>query len=125
MENTFFKCGDHPSYGGAVARGRQEDFCAAVAADIQEGLSQQLIGALLHLQAYVQLQKMSPAQSQDSFEIGVKMIQESLGESQRIARRLRPETFDDRDAVNQSIWLPAKAPLREDTTTLASDEVKR
>lgn len=67
-----------------------EAFRLSLAHEIHEGLAQQLIGALLHLQGYVQLAKDGDPDARNSFHIGLDLLQDSIRETRRIAGRLRP-----------------------------------
>lgn len=70
---------------------RQEEFELSLASAIYDGLAQRLAGALLHLQGALHPQKHSATNgAQQSFQFGLKLLQDSIQEAGQIAGRLRP-----------------------------------
>jgi signal transduction histidine kinase len=66
-----------------------------VAFEIHDGFSQQLTGALLNLEAAQQAQGRSPEQAEKSFGVGLWLLRESIAESRRLVRGLRPPVLDE------------------------------
>ncbi|MBN1590898.1 MAG: PAS domain S-box protein [Pirellulales bacterium] len=66
-----------------------------VAFEIHDGFSQQLTGALLNFEAARQA-IFQPAQPVDkNFDLGVQLLRESIAESRRLVRGLRPPVLDE------------------------------
>ena len=71
-----------------------------VAYEIHDGLAQQLTGALLQFQAFKQVQKPADEDApeagiQRTFQSGLKLLGEGLGEARRLISGLRPPILDE------------------------------
>ena len=74
---------------------RQEEFTESLATAIHDGLAQQLVSALLHLQGFQHLQDSPTNDAKQSFQTGLKLLQDSIRQAGRIAGQLRPLKCDD------------------------------
>jgi len=74
---------------------RQEEFQQSLASAIHDGLAQQLAGALLFFEGAQQLQEGPPNDRQNCFQVGLKVLRDSIHEARRIAGRLQPLICDD------------------------------
>jgi len=72
-----------------------ETFKQSLSDEIYEGFNQQLIGALMHLQGFEQLQQENPAEAQAVFRTGLELLRDTLDEARRVANRLKPPVLDD------------------------------
>ncbi|HLA83332.1 MAG TPA: PAS domain S-box protein [Thermoguttaceae bacterium] len=65
-----------------------------IAFEIHDGFSQQLTGALLNFEADRQLRETSGRPVGDSFDLGLRLLRESIAEARRLVRGLRPPVLD-------------------------------
>lgn len=107
VDDSIFQC---PSCGTSVAHAtettrrhqrfmrrlfdRQDELRKSLAFAIHEGLAQQLTGALLHFEGFLQLQEQPVHDVKDCFRIGLQLLRESICESRRLAGRLHPLILD-------------------------------
>ena len=66
-----------------------------VAFEIHDGFSQQLTGALLNFEAAAEAYKQACPTAIASFDNGVRLLRESIAESRRLVRGLRPPVLDE------------------------------
>ncbi|MCX7427374.1 MAG: PAS domain S-box protein [Planctomycetia bacterium] len=66
-----------------------------VAFEIHDGFSQQLTGALLNFEAAAEVYKQASPTAIASFDNGVRLLRESIAESRRLVRGLRPPVLDE------------------------------
>ena len=66
-----------------------------VAFEIHDGFSQQLTGALLNFEAVAQACREVSKTTADGFDNGVRLLRESIAESRRLVRGLRPPVLDE------------------------------
>jgi len=88
-----------------------------VAFEIHDGFSQLLTGALLNFEAARQRRPQSPEASHGSFDAGIRLLRESIAESRRLVRGLRPPVLDEFGIV------PAIEHLIEDHHTAGGGRV--
>ena len=67
--------------------------------EIHDGLSQQVTGSLMHLEASGQAADPSSAWARQEFEIGVRLLREAVGEARRLLSGLRPPILDESGVV--------------------------
>jgi signal transduction histidine kinase len=72
-----------------------EAFKQSLSDEIYEGFNQQLVGAILHLQGFEQIERESPAEAREIFRAGLELLRDTLDEARRIANRLKPPVLDD------------------------------
>jgi len=61
-----------------------------VAFELHDGLAQQLIGALMNLEASAQLAATAPQHSRQTYREGLRLLRESIEEARRLMRGLHP-----------------------------------
>lgn len=67
----------------------------SLAFEIHEGLAQQMIGSLLHLQAAEQLADADAAAARADLQIGMAMLKATIDKTLQLAARLRPSVLDE------------------------------
>ncbi|HEX4143290.1 MAG TPA: response regulator [Pirellulales bacterium] len=67
--------------------------------EIHDGLSQQVTGSLMHLEASAQATDPSSAWARQEFEHGVRLLREAVGEARRLLSGLRPPILDESGVV--------------------------
>jgi two-component system sensor histidine kinase UhpB len=67
--------------------------------EIHDGLSQQVTGSLMHLEASAQAADPSSAWARQEFEHGVRLLREAVGEARRLLSGLRPPILDESGVV--------------------------
>jgi PAS domain S-box-containing protein len=67
--------------------------------EIHDGLTQQLTGAIMQLQAFESLQAENPAQAAEAYTRGANLLRASLAEARRLISGVRPPLLDDAGVV--------------------------
>ena len=67
--------------------------------EIHDGLSQQVTGSLMHLEASAQAADPSSVWARQEFEYGVRLLREAVGEARRLLSGLRPPILDESGVV--------------------------
>ena len=70
-----------------------------VAYEIHDGLAQKLAGALLRFQAVAPLSEQNQEQLQDTFDAGIDLLTQSVGEARSLISGLRPPILDESGVI--------------------------
>lgn len=75
--------------------------------EIHDGLTQQLAGAIMLMQAYQRHLPEKPDEAQEEFDKGLELLGQAMAESRRLMSRLRPPVLDDSGvvtAIENLVW---------------------
>lgn len=78
-----------------------------VAYEIHDGLTQQLAGAILQMQAYSRHVQEKPDEAQKEFDRGMDLLGQSMAEARRVISGLRPPILDESGvvaAIEHLVW---------------------
>jgi signal transduction histidine kinase len=72
-----------------------EEMQQSLARQIHESFAQQLVAALMHLEAHCQLRRTDPEEAALSFQAGLELLRESVTDAQRMAGQLRSPVLEE------------------------------